>query len=30
MFDSVEQVREALAGEGYITDERLATRLAAM
>jgi MoxR-like ATPase len=25
MFDSVEQVREALAGEGYIADERLAT-----
>src|SRR5829696_2064256 len=25
MFDSVEQVREALAGEGYIVDERLAT-----
>ena len=25
MFDSVEQVREALAGQGYIADERLAT-----
>ena len=25
MFDSVEQVREALAGQGYIPDERLAT-----
>ncbi len=25
MFDSVEEVREALAGEGYIADERLAT-----
>ena len=25
MFDSVEQVREALVGEGYIVDERLAT-----
>ncbi|RZT25148.1 dynein-related subfamily AAA family protein [Mycobacterium sp. BK558] len=25
MFDSVEAVREALAGEGYIADERLAT-----
>ena len=25
MFSSVEEVREALAGEGYIADERLAT-----
>ena len=25
MFDTVEQIREALAGEGYIADERLAT-----